>query len=70
MFESGTDILIHVVVAEAVGQILAEDELGVDNGVAVPAVGETDGMIVSELVGIVPAVLEAVCEDRRGRLSR
>ncbi len=61
VLESGADVLVEEVVAEAVGELVGKHEVGADDGVGIPAAGEVDGMVVGETVGIVPAVLHAVC---------
>ena len=65
------DILVHIVVAEAVRELLIEYILRIYDCRTVPALGERHRMIVCQFVGIVPAVAEAVGESQEvagGRL--
>ena len=62
-------VLVHVVVAEAIRQLWVEYEFLGDERVAFPSVRECDGVVVGHLVGIVPAVAEAVGEGEEVALG-
>ena len=60
MLETEANILVHVVIAEAVREGFAEYWVRADDGITVGVVDVFYRIVVGEFVGIVPTILEAI----------